>query len=82
MCNILQTRNQISQKLGELQVDNLEAEMIISGFGGDIFSVIKRGFNVIEFNVVSHLLETINHIMCVVCSIHYATVKSHLQVVV
>jgi len=26
MCNILQTKNQISQKLGDLQLDNLEAE--------------------------------------------------------
>jgi hypothetical protein len=56
MCNILQMRNQISQKL-ELQLDNLEAESIISEFGRDIFSVVKAKFNAVEFSELGHLTK-------------------------
>jgi len=55
VCNILQTRNQISQKLGDLQFDNLEAERIINDFGRDFISVVKREFNAVEFSELSHL---------------------------
>jgi hypothetical protein len=55
ICNLLRVRNQISLKLGDLQLDNLEAERIISKIGSDIYSVIKKEFTHVEFSELTHL---------------------------
>jgi hypothetical protein len=57
ICNVLQIRNQIVQRFGDLQLDNLEAERIIGDIGRDIYSVIKQKFNPVELSELSYLTK-------------------------